>query len=200
MKEILPGIYTWPWFSEPHGYNFNGHLIRDAAGNLCIDPVEPAAADLEEIERLGVGRILLTNRNHSRAANRIRSGTRARTAIHPLDAPHARGQGTELDDELSVGEKVGPLVVVGVPGKSPGEIALHWPQRKILIVGDAVIGNPPGRCGMLPEKVVDDPARLRASVKALLALDFEVFLPGDGAPILSDAKARLMELAESFPS
>ena len=28
MREILNDIFTWPWFSEPHGYNFNGHLIR----------------------------------------------------------------------------------------------------------------------------------------------------------------------------
>ena len=54
MREILNGIFTWPWFSEPHGYNFNGHLILHSSGNLCIDPVEPTAADLEEIARLGV--------------------------------------------------------------------------------------------------------------------------------------------------
>src|SRR3990170_4192165 len=109
MREILSGVFTWPWFSAPHGYNFNGYLIRDAAGNLCIDPVEPTEEDLEEIARIGVARILLTNRNHSRAANRLRSRTGARTAIHPDDAPHARSQGTDLDDELRIGEKVGPL-------------------------------------------------------------------------------------------
>ncbi|MBI2358105.1 MAG: MBL fold metallo-hydrolase [Deltaproteobacteria bacterium] len=198
MREILSGIFTWPWFSEPHGYNFNGYLIRHSAGNLSIDPVEPTPEDLEEIARLGVSRIILTNRNHSRAANKLRSRTGARTAIHPADAPHARGQGTDLDDELKPGEKVGPLVVVGVPGKSAGEVAFHWPERKILLVGDAVIGNPPGRCGLLPDRVVDDPARLRASVKGLLALDFDVLLPGDGAPILQDGKSRLKELADTF--
>ena len=200
MREVLSGIWTWPWFSEPHGYNFNGHLILHAAGNLCIDPVEPTAADLEEIARLGVSQILLTNRNHSRAANKVRARTGARTAIHPLDAPHARKEGAELDDELSLGDQVGPFVVVPVPGKSPGEIALHWPERKILIVGDAVVGDPPGRCKLLPEKVVDDPERLRESVRSLLALDFDILLPGDGAPILENARARLRELIETFPN
>ena len=198
MREILTGIFTWPWFSEPHGYNFNGHLILDASGNLCIDPVEPTAADLEEIARLGVSRILLTNRNHSRAANKVRARTGARTAIHPLDAPHARKEGAELDDELSLGDQVGPFVVVPVPGKSPGEVALHWPERKILIVGDAVVGDPPGRCKLLPEKVMDDPARLRESVRSLLALDFDTLLLGDGEPILEKAKAQLRELVEAF--
>jgi glyoxylase-like metal-dependent hydrolase (beta-lactamase superfamily II) len=199
MREILPNIYTWPWFSEPHGYNFNGHLILHSGGNLCIDPVEPAAADLEEIVRLGASRILLTNRNHSRAANKIRERTGARTAIHPADAPHARKEGAELDDELHVGEKIGPLNLVGAPGKSPGEVVLHWPERKILIVGDAVVGDPPGRCKLLPEKVVDDPTRLRESVRALLTLDFDILIPGDGTPILQDAKNRLRELVEAFP-
>jgi glyoxylase-like metal-dependent hydrolase (beta-lactamase superfamily II) len=199
MREILNGIYTWPWFSEPHGYNFNGHLIRHAGGNLCIDPVEPNEEDLNELARHGVSRILLTNRNHSRAANKVRARTEARTAIHPADAPHAGSQGAELDDDLPVGAKIGPLVVVGAPGKSPGEVALHWPERKILIVGDAVIGNPPGRCGLLPEKVMDDPPRLRASVRELLALDFDTLLVGDGEPILRDAKARLRELVDTFP-
>ena len=199
MREILSGIFTWPWFSEPHGYNFNGHLILHSGGNLCIDPVEPTEQDLEEIARRGVSRILLTNRNHSRAANKVRTRAGARTAIHPADAAHARSQGAELNDELNLGQKVGPLVVVGASGKSPGEVALHWPERKILIVGDAVIGNPPGRCGLLPEKVMDDPARLRASVKALLSLDFDTLLVGDGEPILQGAKERLRELVDTFP-
>ena len=198
MREVVSDIYTWPWFSEPHGYNFNGHLIRHAGGNLCIDPVEPAEEELNEIARRGVARILLTNRNHSRAANKVRARTGARTVIHPADAPHARSQSADLDDELNIGEKVGPLTVVGVPGKSPGEVALHWPERKILIVGDAVVGDPPGRCKLLPEKVVDDPARLRESVRSLLELDFDILLPGDGAPILQGAKERLRELVDTF--
>jgi len=200
MREILSDIFTWPWFSEPHGYEFNGHLIRHAEGNLCIDPVEPNEETAEKIARLGVARILLTNRNHSRAANRVRGRTGARTAIHPDDAPHALGQGAELDDELRPDDKIGPLVVIGVPGKSPGEVAFHWPERRLLIVGDAVIGNPPGRCGLLREAVMDDPSRLRESVRDLLELDFEALLVGDGEPILRDAKARLEDLVESFPS
>jgi len=69
-----------------------------------------------------------------------------------------------------------------------------WPERGILIVGDAIIGNPPGQCGLLPERVMDDPARLRSSVRGFLDLDFDILLVGDGEPILQDAKARLKEL------
>ena len=34
MNEIVPDIFTWAWFSEPHGYGFNGYLVRHPAGNL----------------------------------------------------------------------------------------------------------------------------------------------------------------------
>ena len=198
MREILTGIFSWPWFSEPHGYNFNGHFIRHADGNLCVDPVEPSEEDMAEMARQGVARILITNRNHSRAANKIRARTGARTAIHPADAPHARNEGAELDDELKVGDKVGPFVVVGAPGKSPGEVVLHWPDRRILLVGDALVGDPPGKCKLLPDKVVDDPPRFRESARGLLALDFDALLVGDGVPILQSAKERLRELIQTF--
>ena len=200
MNEIVPDIFTWAWFSEAHGYNFNGYLVRHAEGNLCIDPVPPSDESLADIARMGVARILLTNRNHSRAANLVRERTGARTLIHPDDAAHARSQGAVVDGELSISEKIGPLTSVAVPGKSPGEVALHWPEKKLLIVGDAVIGNPPGNCALLREKVMDDPARLRRSVRKLLDLEFNALLVGDGASILHDAKLRLKELVDTFPA
>ncbi|MGZ6227349.1 MAG: MBL fold metallo-hydrolase [Candidatus Binataceae bacterium] len=198
METIAPDIRTWAWFSTPHGYNFNGLLIAHPEGSICIDPVQASADDVEEIVRARPARVLLTNRNHVRAANLIRERTGARVAIHPADAAYARSQGASIDDELRVGERVGPLVVVGVAGKSPGEVALHWPDRKILIVGDAVIGNPPGRCSLLREQVMDDPPRLRESVRNLLAIDFDTLLVGDGVSILSGARDRLSELVATF--
>jgi glyoxylase-like metal-dependent hydrolase (beta-lactamase superfamily II) len=199
MRDIVSDTLTWPWFSEPHGYNFNGHLVRDPGGNICIDPVEPTEDDMDALVREGVAWIILTNRNHSRAANRVRASTGARTLIHDDDAEHARSQETELDDALEVGDTVGPLAVVDASGKSPGEVALLWRERGILIVGDAIIGNPPGQCGLLPERVIDDPARLRRNLRKLLDLDFDILLVGDGESILQNAQARLKELIGMFP-
>ncbi len=86
---------------------------------------------------------------------------------------------------------------IGVAGKSPGEIALHDPVRGILVVGDAVIGNPPGALSFLPDRVVDDPAQLRKSVRALIELEFDALIVGDGVSILEGAKAKLQELVGS---
>ena len=200
MHEFLPGVLSWPWFSERHGYDFNGTLLLSAEGNHCVDPVDPTEEVLDRLVKEGVAQILITNRNHTRAANRVRERTGARVAIHPADAAYAREQGTTIDAELAVGERAGPFTVVGVPGKSPGEIALHDPARRMLVVGDAVIGNPPGRLSLLRERVMDDPARLRASIRALLELDFDALMLGDGFPIREGGRERLRELIASFPN
>jgi glyoxylase-like metal-dependent hydrolase (beta-lactamase superfamily II) len=198
VRSFLPGVLTWSWPSPRHGYDFNGTLVLHGDGNLCIDPVEPDEAVLDRLAKEGVARILLTNRNHVRAANRVRERTGASVAIHPADADYARGQGAHLDADLVPGGRVGPFTVVGVPGKSPGEVALHDPERRLLVVGDAVIGNPPGRLSLLSERVLDDPAGLRASLRRLLELDFDALLPGDGVPIHLGGKQRLAELVETF--
>jgi len=101
MRDVVSDILTWPWFSDPPGYNFNGRLVRD--------PVEPTEDDMDALVREGVDWIILANRNHSRAANRVRASPGARTIIHADDADHARSQQTELDDGLEVGGTVGPV-------------------------------------------------------------------------------------------
>ncbi len=199
MLEILPGIFTWARLSERHGYNFNGTLVLDSSGNLCIDPVEPTPEVLARLEKDGVARVLLTNRNHLRAANLVRNRTGARIAIHPADAAYARKQDGAIDEDLSFGARAGTFSIISVPGKSPGEIALHDPQRRLLIVGDALIGNPRGELSLLSERVMDDPPLLRASVRRLLELDFDTLLVGDGEPILEGAHERLRELIAGFP-
>ena len=198
MREILEGIHCWSRLSEPHGYDFNGYFVTLPSGNLVIDPVEPDEGDLKRMKSDGVSTILLTNRNHSRAANPIREATGAKTLIHPDDARHARSQGCEIDGDLTPGRQVGPLHILPAPGKSPGEVVLYWRERRLAFIGDLVIGNPPGRCSLLPDEKMDDPGRLRASVKTLLDLELDTLMMGDGVSILSNAKTPLRELAADF--
>jgi glyoxylase-like metal-dependent hydrolase (beta-lactamase superfamily II) len=198
MREILPGVLTWPWFSERHGYDFNGYLIRHPQGNVAVDPVEMPEDVLEALAREGVARILLTNRNHFRAAARLKERTGARVSVHPADGEFVRKNGVAADDALAVGQRVAGFEVVAAQGKSPGEIALWDAGRRLLIVGDACVGKPPGALALLPAKVIDDLPALQRSIRRLAELDPEALLVGDGAPILKGAGAALRELAGSF--
>jgi glyoxylase-like metal-dependent hydrolase (beta-lactamase superfamily II) len=65
-------------------------------------------------------------------------------------------------------------------------------------LGDAAIGNPPGRLSLLPDRAMDDPAQLRSSLRRLLELDFDAVLVGDGAPILEGGRERLRDLVAEF--
>jgi glyoxylase-like metal-dependent hydrolase (beta-lactamase superfamily II) len=200
MREIVPDVFTWQWFSQRHGYDFNGYLVRAPGGNLAIDPVEMSDDVLDELAREAVSRIVLTNRNHTRAAGKLRARTGARVAIHPADATFAQERNaTHIDEHLVVGEKVGPLVVLDAHGKSPGEVALHWPERRILFIGDACVGKVPGTLALLPETVIDDVAALKRTLRLLAdGVEFDTLLLGDGHSVLHDAKRALRALVERF--
>jgi glyoxylase-like metal-dependent hydrolase (beta-lactamase superfamily II) len=126
---------------------------------------------------------------------KVKTRTGAKVFIHPADAAFAREKGVTVDGDLTYGQRVGPFTVVAAPGKSPGEVALHWPERKILIIGDACVGKPPGACALLPAAAIDDVPKLRESLKQLAMLDFDTLLLGDGACILKGGKAALAALA-----
>jgi len=200
MREILSGILTWSWFAERQGYDFNGYLLRLPGGNLCVDPVEMSDEVLGEIAAAGVQRIVLTNRNHFRASMKVKQRTGAPIAIHPADAAFAREKGTAVDEDLRAGQRLGPIEVVAAPGKSPGEVALHWPDRRVLLVGDACVGKPPGSCALLPDAVIDDKRRLIASLRALAGLEFDSLLLADGAPFVQGGKAALRRLVDGLPA
>jgi glyoxylase-like metal-dependent hydrolase (beta-lactamase superfamily II) len=198
MREILQGIFVWSWLSPPHGYHFNGHLFRLPGLTFCVDPVTAEPSVLEAICAARPERTVLTNRNHTRISGLLRERLGTRIAIHPKDAPHARAQGVSIDEELQPGMHIGPLTVVAVPGKSPGEIALYDPERRLLLVGDALIGDPPGQVRLLRPQVIDDLQELQSSIRQLLHLDFDTLLCGDGEPILTGARAAVEKLVATF--
>jgi glyoxylase-like metal-dependent hydrolase (beta-lactamase superfamily II) len=188
VREVIPGVLTWSAFSERFQYDFNGWWID----GIVVDPVAPD--DEAELVRRGAQRIILTNRNHFRAAARVRELTGARVAVHPADAAFVREKGVIVDDELAYGERIGGFVVVDAHGKSPGEIALHWPERRLLLVGDACV-SPPGKgLALLPPAVIDDLPALRQSLARLAGLDFDTLLVGDGVWWEHGGKAALQAL------
>jgi glyoxylase-like metal-dependent hydrolase (beta-lactamase superfamily II) len=200
MRELVPDIHAWTWFSDRFGYDFSGWLVEHAGGNVAVDPVEMDAATLDELGRRGVARIALTNRNHFRAAARLRERTGARVAVHPADAEFVRQKGVVVDDPLQPGDAIGPFRAVAAAGKSPGEVALYWPERRLLLVGDACVGPAPGRLGLLPEAAIDDLAALRASLRRIAdEVDFDTLLLADGHSILRGGREALRALVATFP-
>lgn len=76
--------------------------------------------------------------------------------------------------------------VVHVPGHTLGSAALHLPDRGVVFTGDALVTYDPYTRARGPRLLLDgvneDPARARASLDRLAALDADVVLPGHGEP------------------
>ena len=73
--------------------------------------------------------------------------------------------------------------------KSPGESALYIQQEKgVLIVGDALIGKPPGSLSLLAPEKYSDADKAKEGLRRLLKYNFDSILVGDGASIVGGAK------------
>jgi glyoxylase-like metal-dependent hydrolase (beta-lactamase superfamily II) len=78
----------------------------------------------------------------------------------------------------------GAPVVIGLPGHSPGSIAVHVPSADAVFVGDALTTRHvlTGREGLQPAPFTDDPAAALASLDRLAGVQASWVLPGHGAP------------------
>jgi len=189
MKQLLPGIWQWSWFSEEKQLDFNGLFMLVGEHRVLVDPPPMASEDKLQIRKSGqVDYILLTNRDHEREAAAYRAEFNCQVMVPEADASQMAIKATKTykDGELLPG---GIWAVALKDQKSPGESALFMQQGKgIMILGDALIGKPPGALTMLPPEKYADPAKAREGLTRLLKYTFDTLLPGDGAPILTGAK------------
>lgn len=74
--------------------------------------------------------------------------------------------------------------VIGMPGHSPGSIAVHVPAVKAVFVGDALTTRHvlTGRDGAQPAPFTDEPEQALASLDRLAEIEAEWVLPGHGTP------------------
>ena len=191
MEEILKNVYTWSIFSSEKGFNFNGWFIlkqNPLFGNVVIDPPQPSDDDLAQMRSLGgVREISITNRDHIRWSNELKNKFDASIRMPSADASLVE---IEVDSTFDDGDALaGFLKAVHVPNnKSPGETALYWQARKILILGDALIGEPPGDVSLLPREKYVDVTLTQKGISVLVDLDFDALLLSDGQPIPKDGK------------
>ena len=93
----------------------------------------------------------------------------------------------ELDDGDRI-DAAGEAVVVATPGHTPGSIAVHFPQLRVVLTGD-IAANVDGQVVLGPFHV--DRAGAHRSLQRLAALDVEAAGFGHGAPRLDGAAQAL---------
>lgn len=137
---------------------------------------------------------------HQADAHRVRTGEKPKTAMGPARlgptlgffAYSIRKNGLRtryVTDvvEIADGDVLdlpGAPVIVGMPGHSPGSVAIHIPAADAVFVGDALTTRHvlTGRAGAQPAPFTDEPAAARSSLDRLARVSASWVLPGHGAP------------------
>ncbi|HMW86720.1 MAG TPA: hypothetical protein PLY42_07040 [Nitrospira sp.] len=198
MKQLLPGIWQWSWFSDEKRLDFNGLFLTVGEHRIVIDPPPMTAEASTLIRRQGaLDYIIVTNRDHLREAVAYQAEFRCQLQIPEADA-------SQMDVKPTKTYKDGELLPGGIwaiqlkDQKSPGESALYIQQGKgVLIVGDALIGKPAGALSLLPSERYGDVAKAKEGLRRLLKYNFDSILVGDGASIVFGAKQAVEQVLQA---
>ena len=192
MKQILPEIWQWSWFSDEKQLDFNGLFLMIGEHKILVDP-PPMTAEARAVIRRHepIDYILITNRDHIREAAVYQTELRCQLRVPEDDA-------AQMDVKPTTTYKDGELLPGGIwaihlkDQKSPGESALFIERGKgVLIVGDALIGKPPGSVRMLPAEKYVDVQKAKDGLFRLLKYNFDSLLVGDGSSILVGGKQQV---------
>jgi glyoxylase-like metal-dependent hydrolase (beta-lactamase superfamily II) len=195
---LKPGIWMWSAFNEEKALHFNGYLLETAAHTgVIVDPV------LDELDPQAVlnafaplpkpTAIWLTNRDHERASSRFSKHFGIPVFSHEADANlfEIKPDRTFKDGEVLDG---GWQVIHLENQKSPGESVFYHADRRLLLLGDAMIGKPTGYLCMLPDEKYADKAKAKEGLARLRELAVETVLVCDGDPITNAAQGLLRDV------
>jgi len=198
VKQLFPNIWQWSWFSEDKQLDFNGYLLAIGEHRVLIDPPLMTANEVAQVHQGGpIDYIVMTNRDHEREAEAYRKEFQCQLFVPVSDAPEIRASfdKTYADGELLPG---GMWVIHLAHQKTPGECALFLERGQgILIVGDALLGKPPGQLSLLPPEKYPDVKKACEGLQRLLRYNFDCLLVGDGTSLLTGAKPVVERLLQS---
>jgi uncharacterized cupin superfamily protein len=195
----IPNVFSWSVWQPDRATFFVSHFFAGVDGGVLIDPLPLDAAGIAAIrERGGAAWILVTNRDHERATAALAAAFGAKIAATAADAPLLS---CSIDRILAAGDTIAGGTVRLLAGhKSPGECALHFPETRTALVGDALWGEPAGALRLPPDAKLADPALARRSLLWLVQEDVDTLLVGDGASLFGGASKRVaVALAGSAP-
>lgn len=200
MQQLLENVWAWRvWKAGAfRGVSFNGTFLVAGEERIVVDPPPLNDWEHEHLADLGAPtHVVVTNANHLRAAPALRDRYGAKLLVPAADGDRIQ---VDADGTFADGDAIGPLTVVGLADqKTPGESGLHWGERKLLVLGDALIGTPRGGLSLLPAAKYADVVRAREGLRRLTELEVDALVLGDGDPILSGGGTALRAFFEEVP-
>ena len=116
---------------------------------------------------------------------------------YPIQVGLALGLGTHppcpVDQPLAEGDRLGSLEVLHAPGHSPGHLGFWWPERRVLIAGDAIATWPTFAAGW--PRLNLNHKQQRETIHRMAELEPEVLGVGHGEPITTNVADQVRSLA-----
>lgn len=195
MKQLhRKDLFSWSEFNPQRNLDFHSVLWVRNQGNVLIDPLPLSEHDQNHLQTLGGASIIvITNSDHCRDADTIRTQTGAK-----LYAPNGELENFPLacDRWIFDNEEIVPgLKAYQLEGsKTPGELALLL-ENNTLITGDLIRSHLAGELCLLPDAKLADPDLAQQSVMRLARLSaIDTVLTGDGWPIFKYGHVALKQL------
>ena len=183
-------------------------LSLDQVGRVVVTHAHPDHAG-------GLGE-LVAERGIAVAVHRLEADIIAGSAPSPgplQDGPLATlanpvltrlmGPPVPVDDRLEDGDTLpfGTEVrVVHLPGHTPGSIALHLPEKRVIITGDALQYKFARRLSPPAPGVTQQPKEAMRSLEKLLDLDFGIICFSHFPPMRDDPKGAIRSLLQRHPA
>jgi glyoxylase-like metal-dependent hydrolase (beta-lactamase superfamily II) len=208
--ELTTGVHAFPQriVRESGELTIYPAAVETPKGVLLVDVGDPGTTDQIEanLETMGAGwddvrGVVLTHHDgdHAGGLADVLELTDAVVYAHRECAPYVDGRKYPLKEDpddrypevdvdvellggVSFRTDAGPMEVAFTPGHTPGHVALHFPEERLLLVGDTVTADEDGLAPPWPENT-PDMDRARESVRGLADLDVERVLCYHGGPV-----------------
>ena len=116
MKQLLPGIWQWSWFSDEKQLDFNGLLLTINDHCILVDPPPLQPEDRTAILKSPrIDYVLITNRDHAREAETCRRMADKLEAKLAIPKPSAKGR--KFEDPSWAADRVAAARSVMVTGR-----------------------------------------------------------------------------------
>lgn len=225
MHEMARGIHAIDGLKMGRSYLVEGH---DGLALVDTSSPSAATGIIAAIEGIGrrpedLQTIVATHYHfdHTGNVDKLIDRSGAELCVHAEDVPYVDGRSSWLPSQGLLGpllDKFAPapftlkvdralhdgdvlafaggLQVIHAPGHTPGHIALYAKERRTLFAGDALMNVGGLRLPMSMSS--HDMEQAKRSVRRLVELDFDIALPGHGAPILGRANEKIAEWAKRW--
>ncbi len=119
--------------------------------------------------------------------------------IGPLLLLIFKGKPAPVDRRLKDGDVIpvlGGLVVIGLPGHSPGNIGLYCPSQKLLFSSDTL--RMKGDEFIKPLNYDAEKSQSLQSIRKMGTLNYDIMLSGHNQPIIAGASKKVATFAEKL--